>query len=116
MTPEASGPPGTPKTPEASKNPEALSHVNTAAEWLSLQGVRTPQHRSPISASTSSTLTARPDSTNEEGTDVGAAREEPIVLAQPEGAVERGAAAAEEIMPPSALPAPAVDTKVPPIR
>jgi len=114
MTPETSNPHRTLKAPESPINPETLSHVNTATRWLTLEGVRTPQRDSQISASNSRPLTAESHSTDEEGTDVDAAREEPIVPAQSEGAVERGAAAAEQIMPPPAPPAPAVDTGVPP--
>jgi len=89
-------------------------NVNTATEWLTSQGVRTPQRGSQISASSSRPLTAESHSTDEEGTDVDAAREEPIIPAQPEGAAERGEAATEPIMPPPAPPTPAVDTGVPP--
>ncbi|PUU81077.1 hypothetical protein B9Z19DRAFT_1062939 [Tuber borchii] len=75
-------------------------NVTTATEWLTSQGVRTPQRGNQISASSSRPLIAESHSTGEEGTDVDVAREEPIVLAQSEGAVERGAAATEPIMPP----------------
>ena len=104
MTPETPNPHTTPKAPETAKTPETpetpinletLSHVNTATEWLTSQGVRAPQPGSQISASSSRPLTAESHSTNERGTDVDAAREEPIIPAQSEGAVERGAAPAE---------------------
>ncbi|PWW73889.1 hypothetical protein C7212DRAFT_213953 [Tuber magnatum] len=89
-------------------------NVSAAAEWLTSQGVRTPQRGSQVSASSSRPLTAESHSTDEEGTDVDAAREEPIIPTQPEGVVEEGAAATESIMPPPAPPAPAVDSGVPP--
>ncbi|KAG0131066.1 hypothetical protein HOY82DRAFT_349408 [Tuber indicum] len=90
-------------------------NVGTATEWLTSQGVRTPQRGSQISASSSRPLTAESHSTDEEGTDVDAAREEPIIPAQSEGAVGGAAPATEPIMPPPAPPAPAVDTGVPPV-
>ncbi|CAZ79591.1 unnamed protein product [Tuber melanosporum] len=90
-------------------------NVNTATEWLTSQGVRTPQRGSQISASSSRPLTAESHSTDEEGTDVDAAREEPIIPAQSEGAVGGATPATEPIMPPPAPPAPAVDTGVPPV-
>ena len=101
MTPETPNPDTTPKVPESAKTPETPetpktpSHVNTATEWLTSQGVRAPQPGSQISASSSRPLTAKSHSTNEEGTDVDAAREEPIIPAQSEGAVERVPAPAE---------------------
>ena len=93
--PETAKTPETPETPETPINLETLSHVNTATEWLTSQGVRAPQPGSQISASSSRPLTAESHSTDEGGTDVDAAREEPIIPAQSEGAVERGAAPAE---------------------
>ena len=52
-------------------------------------------------------------STNGEGINANLARKEPLVQAQSEGAVEKGAAAAEPIMPAPASPPPTVDTRVP---
>jgi len=123
MTPETSNPhktlkiPESPKTtqdPRDPKNLETLGHVNTATEWLNSQGVKTPQRGSQISASSSRPITAESHSTDEEGADIDGARQEPIVPVQSEEAVERGAAAAEQILPPPAPPASAVDTGVPP--
>ncbi|RPB00949.1 hypothetical protein L873DRAFT_1678406 [Choiromyces venosus 120613-1] len=90
-------------------------NINTATEWLTSQGVRTPQRGSQISASSSRPLTAESHSTDEEGTDVDAAREEPAIPAQSEEAVEGGTTATEPVMPPPAPPAPTVDTGVPPV-
>jgi len=57
------------------------SNVNTATEWLTIEGVGTPQRGSQISASSPRPLTAESHYTDEVGTDVDAVREVPIVAA-----------------------------------
>ncbi|PUU81070.1 hypothetical protein B9Z19DRAFT_1122574 [Tuber borchii] len=78
-------------------------NASTATKRFTPQGVITPQPGSQISASSCWPLTAESHSTDKEGTNVDAAREEPIVPAH--GYRTNYAS--------HALPAPAVDTGVP---
>ncbi|PUU78653.1 hypothetical protein B9Z19DRAFT_1126363 [Tuber borchii] len=73
---------------------KGFTQQNTMTGLLLGKEVRTPQRSSQISTSSSG------HSTGEEGTDVDVAWKESIIPAYSEGAVERGSAATEPIMPP----------------